>query len=141
MTGILTFLWLHSPLIGCQLCLFFVVKPQFPQIIIIGKIVRFCPRDNASQGGSRFLSSQCCKGCLSARGTVSIKRAKTRNYVAHQLVHHTMMFQNGQSISSSIFKSTGPYIIVENNPLCLAEAGKYLAQTTSIVCLNVLIAS
>jgi hypothetical protein len=48
---------------------------------------------------------------------------------------------NSQSASSSRVKSIGAYFIVENNPLSIAEAKKYLPQSTSVVYLNALIAN
>ena len=34
---------------------------------------------------------------------------------------------NSQTAPASMFKSIGPYFIIENNLLCLAEAKRYLA--------------
>jgi len=48
---------------------------------------------------------------------------------------------SSQSAPSSRFKSIGQYFIIENNPLCLAEAKKYVAQAISMIYLNILIAN
>jgi len=44
---------------------------------------------------------------------------------------------DNQSISFSRFKSIGQYFIIENNPLCLVEAKKYLVQIISMIYLNI----
>jgi hypothetical protein len=48
---------------------------------------------------------------------------------------------NSRSTSSLRVKSIGAYFIVENNPLSLGEAEKYLSQSLSAVYLNALIAN
>ena len=48
---------------------------------------------------------------------------------------------DNQSILSSRFKSIDQYFIIENNSFYLIEAKKYLAQTISMIYLNILIAN